>query len=83
MTVDERIATVDCPKCGHVQEQRQDCRKCGIVFSKYYVLRSIGRPSLPEGQEAGVQPPVGEHYAADMSEPRPSPAEFQRLVTSV
>ena len=48
--------TVDCPKCGFAQEERLDCRKCGIVFSKYYALY----PSGPQGEDE-----TGENAAAE------------------
>ena len=59
---------MNCPKCGFTQEERADCKKCGVVFSKFYALHSQEPASIYELQNP-IQAPAGSGEGYQSSEP--------------
>lgn len=37
-------ATMTCPKCGHVQQESEECSQCGLIIKKYNQPGFIGDP---------------------------------------
>ncbi len=62
---------MNCPKCGFVQEERADCKKCGVVFAKFFAFHVQESAPTPSIQE----PPTGGSAVAL----EPSPAELSQL----
>jgi len=52
---------VTCPQCGYVQEQTDECIKCGVIISKFLKYLEAVKPVEGEGASPGaVAPPVPE-----------------------
>lgn len=74
---------MNCPKCGYAQEDRLDCIKCGIVFSKYYALHLPER-TPPEAPEPRITlPPLPDMGSAGISELRQTVQELNRRFMDV
>jgi uncharacterized protein YukE/archaellum component FlaC len=69
---------VNCPKCGFVQEERLDCKKCGVVFAKYYAMYPPDGSSPVESAESFDMPPPSpvDPYQIELSEMRHSLREL-------
>ena len=50
---------ITCPQCGYVQEQTDECIKCGVVISKFLKYLEEVKPVEGEGAPPGAVTPPG------------------------
>jgi hypothetical protein len=48
---------ITCPQCGYVQEQTDECIKCGVIISKFLKYQEEVKPVEFEGTSPGAIPP--------------------------
>ncbi|NWG12020.1 MAG: hypothetical protein HXY20_00620 [Acidobacteria bacterium] len=79
------LVTLKCPKCGYLQEERPDCVRCGIVFSKYVALFAPDKTGNAAEQEAALAsyPVPAEPHAAELSEIRQALRDAMRRLSDV
>ena len=80
-----QFVTLKCPKCGHLQEERPDCVRCGIIFSKYYALYPPDSGGHQEGQDAMLSSyqAAPEALAGELSEVRQTLRDVMRRLNEV
>jgi hypothetical protein len=54
---------VVCPKCQHSQPPSDECRRCGLIFSKFRPGKPIPTPPSPAPEPSAMEPPAGQKDA--------------------
>src|SRR5512137_1822659 len=82
---DMELTTLICPKCGYEQEERLDCLKCGIVFSKFHALHVADKVPQAEIPEVPPLPPMlsEDPSSFDLAELRQQVRDLGRQFTAV
>ncbi len=82
---DLELMSLICPKCGYEQEERLDCLKCGIVFSKFYTIHPSDKPVRPEAAEPSqtVHLAPEDNFSFDLAEMRQQVKELHRRLNEV
>jgi chromosome segregation ATPase len=80
-----QLVTMKCPKCGHSQEERLDCIRCGIVFAKYYAMYPQAADLPQENQETvfSPHPAPADALSGEVSELRQGVREIASRLTDV
>jgi hypothetical protein len=72
---------ITCPQCGHVQEQTDECVKCGVIISKFLKYQEEVNPGgsegVPPGPATGILTTESQPRSV-ISTPREKPTGYGR-----